>query len=221
VDSLIVWAAQAEIRRWQNEDAIVVAAPDLARRDRFVVSGRPAAVAALLDEAYDEMGPDFFTVGDEAVMTALPGLEPTGRFLWMDTTAVTEGEERGTWQESDAGVGEFLAMAAPRSFALPGGSGVRRWAAVRDDDGALIATAAEAWSAPGLGFIGGVATHPDRRGRGLASALCRFVTNDLMRGAARVGLLADHWNEAAQRVYLRLGYSSRPLAVARRHPRVR
>ncbi|MFG1609060.1 GNAT family N-acetyltransferase [Actinoplanes sp. NPDC049265] len=214
MDPLIEWAAQAETRRWRNDDAIVVAAPDLARRDRLVVSGRPAAVAGLLAEAYAETGPGYHAVGDEDVMAALPGLGATGHFLWMDTTDPAPGDERGAWLETDDGVAEFLAMAAPRSFAMPGGTGVRRWAAVRDDDGALIATAAEAWSAPGLGFIAGVATHPDRRGQGLAGALCRFVTNDLMRSAGRVALLTDVWNEAAQRTYRRLGYSLRPLMTA-------
>jgi ribosomal protein S18 acetylase RimI-like enzyme len=203
---------QAETKRWENADGIVIAAPDLARRDRLIVAGEPAA---LLPAAFEAVGPGFAVVGDEAVVGTLPGVEQSGRFLWMDTTSPSRGEERGVWLDSDAGVAEFLAEASPGAFAQPGGTGVRRWAGIRDERGGLIATAAEAWPAPGLGFIGGVATHPAWRGRGLALALCRFVTNDLLRGAERVGLLADHANEAAKRTYLRLGYTLRPLGAAR------
>lgn len=216
MDPLIEWATQAETKRWQNDDATVVRAPDLTRRDRLVVLGRPAAVADLLTEALDESGPGWIVVGDDEVVSALPGLAIEGRFLWMDTTAPTSGPSGGAWLDGDAGVAEFLAVAAPRSYAQPGGTGVRRWAAIHDDDGTLIATAAEAWSAPGLGFIGGVATRPDRRGRGLARAICRFVTNDLLRDNNRVALLTDTWNEPALRTYLRLGYTTRPLAAAMR-----
>ena len=214
MDPLIVWATQNETKRWQNDDAVVVAAPDLCRRDRLVVHGPPAAVSSLLARAFEEVGPGFHAVGDEATIAEVRGVEMTGRFLWMDTTSATAGEERGGWLPGDGEVASFLAQASPRSFAQPGGTGVRRWAGIRDSSGALIATAAEAWSAPGLGFIGGVATAPARRGEGLAPALCRFVTNDLLHAAERVGLVTDHWNEAAQRTYLRLGYTSRPLGVA-------
>jgi hypothetical protein len=72
------------------------------------------------------VGPGYHAVGDDRVMTALPGFGATARFLWMDTTAPTVGDERGAWLAGADGVAEFLAVAAPRSFAVPGGTGVRR-----------------------------------------------------------------------------------------------
>jgi predicted GNAT family acetyltransferase len=74
--------------------------------------------------------------------------------------------------------------------------------------------AAEAWPVPGIGFLAGVATHPDARGRGLAKRLCAFVTDDLLRDNERVALFVDYWNEAALRTYRRLGFTLRPLGAA-------
>jgi ribosomal protein S18 acetylase RimI-like enzyme len=102
----------------------------------------------------------------------------------------------------------------PRSYARPGGSGVHRWAGLRGDDGQLLAVAAEAWSTPGTGFLAGVATRTQARGRGLARQVCAFATNEQITGRARVALLADYWNVAAVAAYRKLGFALRPLAAA-------
>jgi ribosomal protein S18 acetylase RimI-like enzyme len=130
------------------------------------------------------------------------------------TPGPAPGPERGAWLDDVAGVADLLREAFPDSYAKPGAPGVLRWAGVRDQDGKLLATAADAWSVRDVGFIAGVATHPGARGTGLASALCAFVTNDMLRSHRRVALFADHWNEAALRTYRRLGFTQRPLAAA-------
>ena len=220
-DPLIAWARQdgrPGVRAWSRPGAVAVACPDLSRRDRLVVHGEPAVVAALLgEEVLPVLGPGYRPVGDEALMTAVaarvPGVRIAGRFGWMDVTApVPPGV--GAWLDgADDEVAGLLRDAFPDSYAWPGGSGVRRWAGIRDG-GALCATAAEAWSSRGVGFLAGVTTHPAARGRGLGAALCAFVTNDLLRDRPRVALFVDYWNTAALRTYRRLGFALRPLAAA-------
>jgi ribosomal protein S18 acetylase RimI-like enzyme len=225
-DPLIVWARQDDkpgVRVWRAGDAVAVAAPDLCRRDRLAVAGHPSAVSALLTEVLPVVGPTYRPLGDEdliaAVAERVEAVEVAGRFAMMHVATPVPGPERGGWLDDLDDVKEFLAEAFPDSYAWPGGSGVRRWAGVRGDDGGLLATAADAWSVPEVGFLAGVATHPAARGTGLATALCAFVTNDLLRTHLRVALFADHWNEAALRTYRRLGFTLRSLAAARQTAR--
>jgi GNAT superfamily N-acetyltransferase len=220
-DPLIRWARQddrAGVRVWSTPDAVAVACPDLSRRDRLAVQGTVGAVAALLAEVLPVLGPTYRPLGDEALITAvadrLPGLEVAGRFGWMETKDPIHGGT-GDWLPDTKGVGDLLEAAFPKSYAWPGGTGVKRWAGIRDGE-RLLTVAAEAWPVPGIGFLAGVATHPDARGRGLAKRLCAFVTDDLLRDNERVALFVDYWNEAALRTYRRLGFTLRPLGAAAR-----
>lgn len=218
-DPLIRWARQDDrpgVRVWSGPDAVAVACPDLSRRDRLAVRGTPEAVAALLTEVLPVLGPSYRPLGDEdlirAVADRVPGLEMVGRFGWMETQDSIHGGT-GDWLTDTKGVGDLLEAAFPKSYAWPGGNGVRRWAGIRDDE-RLLTVAAEAWPVPGIGFLAGVATHPDARGRGLAARLCAFVTDELLRDNERVALFVDYWNEAALRTYRRLGFMLRPLGAA-------
>ncbi|GIF08156.1 GNAT family N-acetyltransferase [Actinoplanes siamensis] len=92
---------------------------------------------------------------------------------------------------------------------------MRRWAGLRDDGGRLVAVAADAWSTVETGFLAGVTTRPDARGRGLAADLCAFATDELLAGRERVALLADYTNVPAVRTYQRLGFRIRRVAAAR------
>ncbi|TKK91719.1 GNAT family N-acetyltransferase [Herbidospora galbida] len=112
-------------------------------------------------------------------------------------------------------VAQVLAVANPDAYARPGMPGVTRWAGVRDDAGRLVAVGADAWSAPTVGFVGGVATLPQARGSGLAGAICRFLTATLLDRHGRVSLMVDDVNAAALAVYRRLGYARRPVAATR------
>ncbi|WP_205315184.1 hypothetical protein, partial [Nonomuraea lactucae] len=82
----------------------------------------------------------------------------------------------------------LLAEHAPRSYAVPGAAGVTRWAGTRIG-GRLAAVAADAWSAPSVGFLAGVATAAPFRGRGLAERVCRWVSRELV---AAHGLTHPH-----------------------------
>lgn len=111
-------------------------------------------------------------------------------------------------------VADLLKVASPSSWAQPGLPGVRRWAGARQG-GELVAVAADAWSAPTVGLIAGVATAPAHRGRGYAEAVCRLVATTLLDAHGRVALMVDAGNHPAIRVYERLGLVRRGIASAR------
>ncbi|GAB1818475.1 hypothetical protein HerbRD11066_16390 [Herbidospora sp. RD11066] len=121
------------------------------------------------------------------------------------------------WLEAgaEAEVARVLAVANPDAYARPGMPGVTRWAGIRDTTGHLVAVGADAWSAPTVGFVGGVATLPQARGSGLAGTICRFLTATLLERHGRVSLMVDDVNAAALAVYRRLGYARRLVAATR------
>jgi GNAT superfamily N-acetyltransferase len=219
-DPLLVWTRQAGrpgVRVFTHRNATAVACPNVSKRDRLTVAGSVPDVVVLVREVLPELGPTYRPTGDEALITAIipavPELEMAGRFAWMDTTRPV-GPGTGSWLADTGEVVDLLEEAFPKSYAWPGGDGVRRWAGIHDGR-RLVATAAEAWSVPGIGFLAGVATRPDVRGRGLATAICSFVINELLREHDRVALFADYWNTGAIATYTRLGFGLRPVAAAK------
>jgi GNAT superfamily N-acetyltransferase len=226
-DPLLVWAAQGlapGVRAFARGGAVAVAAPEVSGRDRLAVRGGIADTAALVPQVLAEVGPTYRPIGDDDLVTALVGtldeLVLVDRFGWMDTKRPTDrppGERPPRWlaEPELAEVARLLQLAFPNSYAWPGRPGVRRWAGVRDDTGRLVATAADAWSAPGAGFLAGVVTHPTARGRGYATAVCAFVLDSLVDRYGRAGLIVDFWNTNAVALYHRLGLRLRPVAAAR------
>ena len=226
-DRIITWAMQGMrdgVRIWRDGDAVAVGTPALFRRDRLAVSGPAAPLAALVETALTELGPTYRVLGElrlvEQVVAAVSHLEVSGRFGWMDALAVAEGGadtakvrwlDPAEYDEVDA----LLDAAFPTSYARPGYAGVTRWSGLRDDTGTLVAVAADAWSAPGIGFMSGVATHPVARGNGYGEAVCRFTLRELIAEHGRAALSVDGDNDAAIRVYQKLGLTWGDIAVAR------
>ncbi|MEU6411574.1 GNAT family N-acetyltransferase [Microbispora sp. NPDC046933] len=234
-DDLVVWAAQGMrpgVRAWAYGEAVVVAGPETARRDRLAVRGEAGQVVPLLRHALAESGPSYRPIGDaaliERVVAAVPELKLDGHFSWMGAEKLApprrnatgpEGAGRegaASWLADSAApeVAELLAAANPGSYAVPGLPRVRRWAGVRDGSGVLLAVAADAWSAPTVGLLAGVATAVSARGRGLGERVCRFVVSALLAEHGRAALMVDDWNQAAIVVYERLGFTRRRVAVA-------
>lgn len=107
--------------------------------------------------------------------------------------------------------GEMLALVA---LTRPGPFAARtvtlgRYVGVRDEDGRLVAMAGERFRLPGWTEISAVCTHPDLRGRGLAAALTADVARAAAARGERVLLHVAEGNDAALRVYERLGFTWR------------
>ncbi|MFE3454065.1 GNAT family N-acetyltransferase [Nonomuraea sp. NPDC059194] len=222
-DDLVVWAAQdltGGARAWAGGQAVLAAAPDICRRDRIAVWGHPADAADLVRHALAELGPGYRPFGETTLMgeviDRVEGVERTHGFSWMSLDQLPIGPSDGvSWLEGsfDGEITRLLAADAPTAFATPGLPGVARWAGARVD-GALAAVAADAWSAPTVGFMAGVATAAAQRGRGLAGRVCRWLSGRLVAAHGRAALMVDDGNAAALGLYAALGYRRRPVAVA-------
>ncbi|MFI0899308.1 GNAT family N-acetyltransferase [Streptomyces sp. NPDC020983] len=225
----LLWAAQAPatgglgpgVRAWRHGTAVAVASPGLSRRDRLAVAGGEADAALLARHALEEAGPSYRLFGEAALVESLtgrvPGLEPVHTYFWMDTAAPPRGGTADVrWleahEEKEAAV--LFDRFFPDSSAQPGFEGVHRWAgtsgeAPGDAGPPPLAVAADAWSAPGCGFMAGVVTHPAARGRGLATSVCAFVLDGLIRRHGRAALMVRGHNAPAVTTYERLGMAKR------------
>lgn len=222
-DALLRWAAgdlSGGRRAFGRRAATAVAAPDLSTRDRLAVAGPVADVAELVRAVLPVVGPTFRPIGDEALIRDVVALVPelvAGRaFGWMQT-AVPTGRGDGAHWLADTGLADVRALldtVFPHSNAHPDRPGPRRWAGIRAADGSLLTCAADAWSAPSVGYLAGVATAEPARGRGLATEVCGFVLDRLVAEHGRAALMVDIDNPAAIRLYRTLGLSWRQVAAA-------
>lgn len=104
-------------------------------------------------------------------------------------------------------ISALLAVASPRSSAVPGGREIVRWLGIRDVERALVACAAHTERVRGVPHLASITTHPRWRGRGLGSAITGGITRRLLAQGAPVvtlGMYAD--NDVARRIYGRLGF---------------
>jgi GNAT superfamily N-acetyltransferase len=223
-DALLLWAA-GELphgtRVFSLGEATAVAATALSCRDRLAVTGPADDAADLIRAVLPQVGPTFRPIGDEdlirGLVTCVPELEIVDAFGWMQTEASTNRRDGAAWLTASdrSDIARLLDGAFPNSYARPDRLGVRRWAGARDESGTLLACAADAWSAPSVGFLAGVATAEQARGRGMGTAVCSLVLDSLVVDHGVAALIVDSWNTAAVRLYHGLGLSWRPLAAAR------
>ncbi|MEO3812523.1 GNAT family N-acetyltransferase [Sphaerisporangium sp. B11E5] len=221
---MIFWAVQgrrAGVRVFTHGDAVAVACPALSRRDRLVVAGPLRDAVPLVRHTLAEVGDTYRPLGEEHLIRDLtgrvPGLEFAAAFTWMDTFAPAPGAPaKAGWLTpgDDPAITALLADVNPGSYAVPGLPGVRRWAGVRSDSGAVVSVAADAWSTPGAGFIAGVATAAGHRRQGHAETVCHFLVTTLHAAHGYVALMVDSWNHTAIGVYHRLGLTRLPVAAA-------
>lgn len=137
---------------------------------------------------------------------------------WTDTVPEVPAYAGGPAQvvdldPSDARIAALLEAASPTASIPAGDPRVLRWAGIElpGDDlrgtGGLAALVAVTGFRSGARHLNDVATHPARRGGGLARTLCAAVTaQSLGTGAPAVtlGMYAD--NDAARRVYAAIGF---------------
>jgi ribosomal protein S18 acetylase RimI-like enzyme len=106
----------------------------------------------------------------------------------------------------DGRVARLLERSVEVTSAMPGDPGVRRWVVV-EEDGDVVACAADTSGARGIGHMGAVAVAPEARRRGLGVAVVAWLTRDLLMGdcdAVVVGVLTAE--AGAQRLYDRVGF---------------
>ncbi|HUQ54904.1 GNAT family N-acetyltransferase [Lentzea sp.] len=217
-DPLVRWAAQALSAggaAWEHNGAVAVHAPHLTRRRRLVLSGPPEGVASLL--AAHGRGVELRPLMERPLALQVTELMPSPwvedkPFGWMDRSGTLDLPPEACWLRTPDGVDPLLRAANPDSWAWPGEKGVRRWAGVHED-GALVATAAEAWSSADVGFMMGVAVHPDHTGRGLGHRVCQFVTSSLLSLYGTCALFVENYNTAAIALYRKLGYAYRDITT--------
>ncbi|MEU4738906.1 GNAT family N-acetyltransferase [Actinosynnema sp. NPDC023658] len=216
-DPLVRWAAQALLpgrggAAWAHGDAVGVLAPGLNRFDRLVVTGPVDDVAELVRaHARPGLVPLVTTATAEEL-----GWPVRGTFGWMERTGSLDAGGRARWLAEDEwdDVESLLRKANPDSWVWPREPGASRWAGVRAD-GVLVSVGADAWPAPEVGFIGGVATHADHRGRSLSTEVCSFLAGALLAERGTCGLMVDAGNAPAIRVYRRLGFAYRSVTALR------
>jgi GNAT superfamily N-acetyltransferase len=220
-----LWVGQglsAGGRAWVHDGAVAVACPALSCQDRLVVHGQPPAAVHLVRTLIPLLPSNYIVLGDARLMSvltaAIPRLTPRFQVGWMETVARLPGTRShqvrwlsaAEWPE----VSDLLGRAFPDSYARPAVTGVRRWAGIRDGCGVLAASAADAWSAPTVGFLAGVSVSDSARRRGFGRDVCHFVLEDLLETHGRAALLVHTWNASAIRAYHRLGMSWRLLGSA-------
>lgn len=230
----LLWAARLRpdgrlgpgVRVFQHGSATAVVSPGLSGRDRIAVDGTADDLLVLVrDEVLAEAGPGYRPFGDAELIAALvrgtPGLTAAGgpAFLWMETTdPPPDVPEDVRWLDGDGEkeAATLFDRCFPDSYARPGRPGTHRWAGAHASDGggALLAVAGDAWSGAGCGFMAGVVTRPEARGRGLGAAVSRFVVAALVRDHGRAALMVDADNAPAIAAYRRAGMRGRLFGAA-------
>ncbi|MEO7979550.1 MAG: GNAT family N-acetyltransferase [Sporichthyaceae bacterium] len=200
---------------WALDGAVgwVTASRRVQGRAHLVALGDASSAAALLDGLVDSHGIASTTLPRDADRH-LPAyrLEPRNDWEWFVTRTAPPpqaGEDQVRWLGPSDGdeLRDLLRTWSPRHDVDPGHPGVLRWAGVRDEAGALVAAAAHTEHRPGVPHLASVVTHGEHRGRGLAAAVCGWLTRALLAegtGWVTLGMYSD--NDVARRMYRRLGY---------------
>ncbi len=150
----------------------------------------------------------------DAVTALVPDVVAWAGFGWMESTGPLPSAPGVRWlREDELDTAEaLLRKVNPNAYVVPREPGSRRWAGSHVD-GELVAVGADAWSAPHVGFVAGVATHPDFRRRGLSKALCSFVVHALLAEHPACALMVEGDNTAAIAAYRGLGFALRGLTI--------
>lgn len=209
----------SQVHGWARGEAVGWLGTDAEeRRIYFSVLGPPAAAADLLSLVVDDLpAPTRVTLprGTAELLPPPLSVTPTDwELLWTSERPPRQpGQDRVHDLAVPPGsaaareVAALLTDSSPRASVMPDDPAVRGWVGVRDDTGRLIACAADTTTAPGVGHLSSIATRPGLRGRGLGAAVTAELTCRLFDSCdvVTLGMYSD--NDAARRMYVRLGYT--------------
>ena len=178
--------------------------------------GRPQPCAELLAAAAGLLPTAYVAVPADAVPILGGVFKPdvAWRFRWTDARPAVQGDDRlagrwlsGRWlaESEHAEVEALLGSSYPDASARPGNRHAQRWAGIRDDAGALVATAADCTETD-VGFMASVATDVRQRRSGLGSAMTNWMTHALLDEHPTVALWQYAGNTAATALYDKLGF---------------
>ena len=169
--------------------------------------GAAAALAALAD------GDEPLGTVEAEVTPPLPGMEAVAQRQLAQMVLERPAADWGTAEWRELGDADAPAMFELASMTRPG-----PWRSHSHlmggfigvfEHGRLIAMAGERMKLPGWTEVSGVCTHPDARGRGLATALMGVVVGRALGRNERVFLHAYADNHGAIALYRRLGFEIR------------
>ena len=136
-------------------------------------------------------------------------------FRWTDAPIGYARRTRPAWIDDRTAVGQLLDEAYPDASVRQQSARVRAWAGIHDDDGRLIACAADTSEAPGLGFVAAITTRPELRGQGIGRRISGWILDRLVEREGVAALWHYGSNVAAARVYDALGMHSLPMTAGR------
>ncbi|HET9169931.1 MAG TPA: GNAT family N-acetyltransferase [Actinospica sp.] len=181
----------------------------------LTVVGSPESAARLIEVALDELGERCDG------LTAPRGLE-VARWLGGDADRSSEwdamrcdapppeqpGEERVARVTDLAAVQAFLDRVNPHHSVRADHREVECWLGVAGaGPGELLAVGAFTRRRHGTAYLASIATAPEARGQGLGAAITAALTRRAFASGDVLCTLAHyHPNDAARRIYLRLGY---------------
>ncbi|MDX6202429.1 MAG: hypothetical protein QOJ83_1929 [Frankiales bacterium] len=127
-------------------------------------------------------------------------------FRWLDRPTTLRIDGVGWLPAADEGeVRRLLDEAFPEASFKPGDPRVRQWAGIRDDDGRLVACAADTTEAPGVGFVAAITSRPELRRHGLGRRVTGWTLDRLVEREGAAALWHYGGNVAAAKVYDALG----------------
>jgi ribosomal protein S18 acetylase RimI-like enzyme len=207
---------------WAGADAFAYVGRDQAgsapgRVGRLICVGAPAEVEALIPVVLAALPgpPRAFTVPRGCAVPFPDSDTDAWDFRWTARRPPVQPAENRVVDlpaGAEPEVARLLAAASPRPSAEPGDPLIQCWMGVREAHGALVACGAlTRRPRTGVANLASIATAPEYRGRGLAAAVTAALTRRVLGGGdalCTLGLYAD--NEAARRLYTRLGYHDEP-----------
>jgi ribosomal protein S18 acetylase RimI-like enzyme len=215
-DPFLRWSVPDDgfLGAWYDGRNLVVARDRALRRPApgpwLLALGEGRELATVAEEASSSLGraPTGVTVSASAY-DALPdwSLRVRGRWDYMLTDVMPDpvGVDVVAVRDDEA-INGLLDLANADAFSRPGDPDVHTWLGVYDH-GALACVGALTLTVNGGPHLRAITTHPDRRGRGLGTAVSAELTRrGLQRLAPEVTLGVYSDNVTAITLYERLGY---------------